>query len=703
MIRKTLAFLLGTLLLGCSQDSFQYPESRTVDHVDVYHGVEVKDPYRWLEDLDSEETRAWVEAQNRLTFGYLEKLPNREELRARLEELWDYEKFGTPRKWGERYFFSHNSGLQAQSVIFRLDTLDGEPVEVLDPNQLSEDGTVALTSYRISPDGRLMAYGLAEGGSDWQEWKVLDVDANEDLADHIKWVKFSRAEWATDSSGFYYSRYEEPDEEEKLAGTNYGQRIYFHRLGEPQEMDSLIYERPDHVDWLLTGEVTDDGHYLIITVRAGSSSENAVFFKDLRNRESQVVELLNQFDARYEFVGSTESKLWFKTDLETPRSRIVEIDLEKPSRDEWKTLVSESNEALEAVSVLNNQFVCTYLRDAVAQVRIFSLDGELVGELELPGLGRVEGLSGRPDDQETFYSFSSFARPSTIFHYDLKTNESTVFRQPNLKFDPEDYETKQVFYFSKDGTQVPMFVTYRKGIQLNGQNPTILYGYGGFNIAQKPRFSLTNLVWMERGGVYALANIRGGSEYGEEWHQAGMKLNKQNVFDDFIAAAEWLIEANYTSTPYLAIEGGSNGGLLVGACLNQRPDLFGAAVAHVGVMDMLRFDQFTIGWAWVSDYGSPENPEEFKALAAYSPYHNIGSHTEYPATLVTTADHDDRVVPAHSFKYVAALQKAQAGPDPILIRIGTRAGHGAGKPTSKRIDEAADKLAFLFEVLGGGD
>jgi len=662
--------------------------------------VEVKDPYRWLEDLDSEETKAWVEAQNRLTFGYLENLPVREELRVRLKELWDYERFGTPRKWNDRYFFSHNSGLQAQSVIFRLDTLDGEPIEVLDPNQLSEDGTVALTSYRISPDGRLMAYGLAEGGSDWQEWKVLDVDAKEDLADHIKWVKFSAAEWAADSSGFYYSRYDEPNEEEKLAGTNYGQKIYFHRMGETQEMDRLIYERPDHVDWLLSGEVTDDGRYLVINVRAGSSSENAVFYKDLRDEESQVVELLIQFDARYELVGNRESKLWFKTDFEAPLGRVVEIDLENPSRDQWKTLVSSAGEALEAVSVLNDQFVCIYLRDAASQVRILNLEGEQVSELELPGLGTVGGLSGKPDDHETFYSFSSFAKPSTIYHYDLEKNVSTVFRQPVLEFGPDDYETKQVFYSSKDGTQVPMFLTYRRGIQLNGQNPTILYGYGGFNIARKPSFSVTNLVWMERGGIFVSANIRGGSEYGEEWHQGGMKLNKQNVFDDFIAAAEWLIEENYTAARYLAIEGGSNGGLLVGAVLNQRPDLFGAAVPHVGVMDMLRFNQFTIGWAWVSDYGSPDNPEEFKALAAYSPYHNIRPDFEYPATLVTTADHDDRVVPAHSFKYAAALQQAQAGPEPILIRIGTRAGHGAGKPTSKRIDEAADKLAFLFDVLG---
>jgi prolyl oligopeptidase len=545
-----------------------------------------------------------------------------------------------------------------------------------------------------------MAYGLAEAGSDWQEWKVLEVDAGKNLEDHLKWVKFSAAEWAPDSSGFYYSRYPEPDAETQLAGANYGQSVYFHRVGEPQEKDVLIYERPDHVDWLFNAEVTDDGRYLVITVRAGSSSENGVFYKDLRDEKSQVVELLNQFDARYELVGSSESRLWFKTDSEAPRGRVAEINLESPSRDQWKTLVSEANEALGAVSVLNNQFVCSYLRDAASQVRILSLEGEQVSELDLPGLGTVGGLAGKPDDSETFYSFYSFAKPSTIYHYDLEKNVSTVFRQPALKFDPDDYETKQVFYSSKDGTQVPMFLTYRRGIQLNGQNPTILYGYGGFNIARKPSFSVTNLVWMERGGVFASANIRGGSEYGYEWHQGGMKLNKQNVFDDFIAAAEWLIEEKYTSTPYLAIEGGSNGGLLVGAVLNQRPELFGAAVPHVGVMDMLRFDQFTIGWAWVSDYGSPANPEEFKALAAYSPYHNIRPDFEYPATLVTTADHDDRVVPAHSFKYAAALQKAQAGPEPILIRIGTRAGHGAGKPTSKRIDEAADKLAFLFAVLG---
>ena len=700
MLKRVTTLLFGILLLGCSQSGIQYPESRTVDHVDLYHGTEVADPYRWLEDLDSEETAAWVEAQNKVTFSFLEKIPERDALRARLKELWDYEKFGIPRKGGDRYFFSYNTGLQNQSIVYRVDSLEADPLEVLDPNHLSEDGTVALTSYRPSPDGRFLAYGIAEAGSDWQVWKVREIETDNDLDDLLKWIKFSVASWAPDGSGFFYSRYPEPTGENQLADANFGHTIYFHRIGESQEEDELVYQRQDHPDWLLSARPTDDGRYLIISVREGSSSENALFYKDLRNKDSKVVELLNQFDARYSFLGNSGDKLWFRTDLDAPRSRIIEIDLKKPQRDEWKTLVPEASDPLESVSVLNDQFVCTYLRNAASQVTVFNSDGEKAADLELPGLGRVSGFYGWQDHEETFYSFSSFATPDSIFHYDLKDRIAKSFRKPEVRFNPEDFATKQVFFTSKDGTSVPMFITHKKGIETDGKNPTILYGYGGFNIAQKPRFSVTNIVWMERGGIYVLANIRGGSEFGEEWHEGGMKLNKQNVFDDFIAAAEWLIENNYTSSPYLAIEGGSNGGLLVGACMTQRPELFGAAIPHVGVMDMLRFNKFTIGWAWVSDYGSPEDPEEFEALYAYSPYHNLKPGTEYPATLVTTADHDDRVVPAHSFKYIAALQAAQAGEEPVLVRIQTRAGHGAGKPTSIRIEEAADKLAFLFRVLG---
>ncbi|MBW4573957.1 MAG: prolyl oligopeptidase family serine peptidase [Aphanothece sp. CMT-3BRIN-NPC111] len=676
-----------------------YPSSHQVDQIDDYHGIKVKDPYQWLEDPDSEETKVWVEAQNQVTFDYLNEIPVREKILQRLTQLWDYEKFGIPFKEGDRYFYFKNDGLQNQSVLYTLTSLDAEPRVLLDPNKLSEDGTVALSGLAISEDGKLMAYGLSNSGSDWQEWKVRDVETGADLSDNLKWIKFSGASWTQDTQGFFYSRYDEPNETTQFEDTNYFQKLFYHRLGTPQSEDTLIYHRPDQKEWGFSGGVSEDGRYLIISVWQGSDPKNLVFYKDLNDPAAQVVELINEFEASYSFIDNDGSVFWFRADLDAPRGRVIAIDTRNPNRDQWQEIIPQVDETLEGVSLLNNQFVAEYLKEAHTQIKIFDLTGALVREVELPGIGSAGGFGGKRHDTETFYSFTSFTTPATIYHYDMVSGESTLFRQPQVGFNPADYETKQVFYSSKDGTQVPMFITYKKGLQLEGNNPTYLYGYGGFNVSITPSFSVGLLVWMEMGGVYAVANLRGGGEYGEEWHQAGTKLNKQNVFDDFIAAAEWLIANRYTSPAKLAIGGGSNGGLLVGACMTQRPDLFGAALPAVGVMDMLRFHKFTIGWAWTSDYGSPENPEEFKALYAYSPLHNLKPGTSYPATLITTADHDDRVVPAHSFKFAAALQQAHAGEKPVLIRIETKAGHGAGKPTTKILEEIADRWAFLVRSL----
>ncbi|MHC5723073.1 MAG: prolyl oligopeptidase family serine peptidase [Nostoc sp.] len=690
-----------------SEKLLTYPSSHKSDQVDNYHGTLVADPYRWLEDPDSEETRTWIEAQNQITFVYLSEIPAREKIKQRLTKLWDYEKYGIPFKEGEslgdgssdRYFYFKNDGLQNQSVLYTLKTLDDQPKVLLDPNKLSEDGTVALSGLSISEDGKLLAYGLSASGSDWQEWKVRDVETGEDLQDHLKWIKFSGASWTHDHQGFFYSRYDEPNEKTQLEDVNYYQKLYYHQLGKPQSEDVLIYHRPDQKEWGFSGGVTEDGRYLIISVWLGSDSKNLVFSKDLTNPNAEVIELINQFESDYSFIDNDDSVFYFRTDLNAPRGRVIAIDTKNPAPENWREIIPQSAETLESVGILNNQFVADYLKDAHSQIKIFDLKGGFVREVELPGLGSAGGFGGKRNDTETFYIYTSFTTPGTIYRYDMITGKSTVFRQPQVDFNPADYETKQVFYHSKDGTKIPMFITHKKGIKLDGNNPTYLYAYGGFNASMTPGFSVSLLVWMEMGGVYAMPNIRGGGEYGEEWHQAGIKDKKQNVFDDFIGAAEWLIANKYTKTDKLAIAGGSNGGLLVGACITQRPDLFGAALPAVGVMDMLRFHKFTIGWAWTSEYGSADNPEEFPAVYAYSPLHNIKPDTAYPATLITTADHDDRVVPAHSFKFAAALQEAHAGDAPTLIRIETKAGHGAGKPTAKIIEEAADKWAFLVRTL----
>jgi prolyl oligopeptidase len=682
-----------------SEKPLTYPSSHKSNQIDSYHGTVVTDPYRWLENPDSPETRAWIESQNQVTFGYLGEIPAREKIKQRLTKLWDYEKYSIPFKEGEQYFYFKNDGLQNQSVLYTLKSLDAEPRILLDPNKFSEDGTVALSGLSISEDGKLLAYGISTSGSDWQEWKVRDIETGEDLQDHLKWIKFSGASWTHDGEGFFYSRYDEPNEKTQLEDVNFYQKLYYHQLGKPQSEDTLIYHRPDQKEWGFSGGVTEDGRYLIISVWSGTDSKNLLFYKDLTNPNAEVVELINEFEADYSFIDNDGSVFYFRTNLNAPRGRLIAIDTKKPARENWQEIIPQSAETLESVSILNNQLVADYLKDAHSQIKIFDLQGKIIREVELPGLGSVGGFGGKRYDTETFYNFTSFTIPGTIYRYDMVTGKSEVFRAPKVDFNPDDYETKQVFYDSKDGTKVPMFITHKKGIKLDGNNPTYLYAYGGFNASMTPGFSVSLLVWMEIGGVYAMANLRGGGEYGEEWHEAGMKEKKQNVFDDFIAAAEWLIANKYTRTDKLAIAGGSNGGLLVGACMTQRPDLFGAALPAVGVMDMLRFHKFTIGWAWTAEYGSPDNPEEFPALYAYSPLHNLKPDTAYPATLITTADHDDRVVPAHSFKFAAALQANHTGDAPVLIRIETKAGHGAGKPTAKIIEEAADKWAFLVRTL----
>ncbi|MBI3278883.1 MAG: S9 family peptidase [Acidobacteria bacterium] len=677
----------------------RYPQSRKVEQVDVLHGVRVADPYRWLEDANSPQTKQWIEDQNKLTFSYLRSIPERDAIRHRLQQLWDYERFSSVGKHGPLYVYRRNSGLQNQDVVYVQSGLKGEPRVLLDPNTFSSDGTVALTSYNVSRDHKILGYRVSEGGSDWQEARFLEIETGKHLPDRLQWLKFTTLAWTKDH-GVFYVRYQAPDAATKLQQLNSFPKLYFHRLGTPQSDDQLIYERKDQKEWGFYPWVPEDGQILLIYVSKGTSDKNALFYQDLRSPGSPVIELLRGFDAEYSVIGKEGSRLLVYTTWQAPRGRVIAIDLGRPAREHWQEIIPQAAEKLTGAGYINRKFLAVYLKDARSEVRIFDAGGRLLRNLALPGLGTVGGLGGRQSETETFYTFASFTTPGTIYRLDLNTLESTVFREPRLAADLTPYETRQVFYHSKDGARVPMFLTCRKDIRLDGANPVLLTGYGGFNSPRLPGFSAATLGWLEMGGVYASANLRGGGEYGDEWHEAGMKLRKQNVFDDFIAAGEWLIANRYTTRKKLAIMGGSNGGLLVGACLNQRPDLFGAAVPQVGVMDMLRFHKFTIGWAWVSDYGSPDNPEEFKAIYAYSPLHNIKPGARYPATLVTTADHDDRVVPAHSFKYAAALQAAQAGPAPIVIRIQTRAGHGSGKPVAMRIEETADIYAFLVKNLG---
>ncbi len=685
---------------GDAKDKLTYPHTRQVDQVDTYHGVAVADPYRWLEDLDSGETRAWVAAQNEITFAYLNRIPERAWIKKRLTELWNFERYGVPSQKGERYFFDKNEGLQNQSVLYVAPALAAAPRVLIDPNQLSHDGTVSLAGTAISDDGRFMAYGLSTGGSDWNEWKVREVATGKDLADSLRWVKFSTPVWTRDHQGFFYSRYPEPKSGDALEEQNFFHQLYYHRLGTPQAADLLVQAAPEHKEWGFDAELSEAGDSVIISVWKGTGEENLVLHKQTAALAAKAVALVDTFEAEYDFLTNDGPLFYFKTTFEAPRGRIIAIDTRKPTRAAWREVVAESDATLEDAAVVGDRFILHYLRDAHSEVKVLRLDGTPERDIAMPELGTAAGFSGQRQHEEVFFSFASFARPTTIYGYKVKSGELRVIWAPKLTFTPNDYVTRQVFCTSKDGTRVPMFISHKAALPPHGRAPTLLYGYGGFNIPITPWFTAANLMWMEMGGVFAVANLRGGGEYGEEWHQAGTFERKQNVFDDFAAAAEWLQQNGVTSRDQLAILGRSNGGLLVGASITQRPELFAAALPAVGVMDMLRFHKFTIGWAWMDDYGSPEAPAQFHALRAYSPLHNLELGTRYPAVLMTTADHDDRVVPAHSFKFAAALQAAQGGAAPVLIRIETAAGHGRGTPTSKLIDEVADQWAFLVRTLG---
>ena len=696
------AVALFTCVVAAQEPKLKYPETKKVEQIDDYHGTKVADPYRWLEDdvRKSKDVADWVEAQNKVTTAYLETIPERAYIKQRITDLFNFEKFSAPAKHGGKYFFSRNDGLQNQFVLFVQDTLDGEPRMILDPNKLSKEGTVALAGFVVDDEGKYAAYGLADAGSDWNTWKVLDIATGKTLSDELKWVKFSGASWTKDGKGFFYSRFPAPQTDAAFQSLNVNQALYYHRLGTPQNDDVLVYARADNPKWTVGGGVTDDGRYLVVSVGDGTTSRKTrVVYRDLLEPYALPVDLIDNHENKWSPIDNDGSLFYFQTDWNAPKGQIIAIDLKHPDKKNWKVIIPEAKETLQGGAIVGSSFVVSYLQDAKTVVKVYGTDGRLIRDVELPGIGTAGGFGGRRGDAETFYTFSSFATPPSIYRYDVVTGQSKLLRQAKVKFQPADYEVKQVFYPSKDGVKVPMFVCHKKGLTLDGNNPVLLYGYGGFNISMTPGFSVSRLQWMEMGGVLAVANLRGGGEYGDDWHRAGTKLKKQNVFDDFIAAAEYLIKEKYTAPKKIGIQGGSNGGLLVGACTVQRPDLFGACLPAVGVMDMLRFQKFTAGRFWVDDYGSSDNPEEFKALFAYSPYHNLKPGTKYPATMVTTADTDDRVVPGHSFKYAAMLQYCHAGDSPVLARIETKAGHGAGKPTTKVIEETADMWAFLVKNL----
>ncbi len=732
--------VVGVAETPAPQDQrIEYPKTRRVDHVDTYFGVKVADLYRWLEaDVRHDKAVAdWVAAENRVTSRYLESIPERETIRRRLTDLWNFPQYGGAFKAGGRYYLMKNDGLQNQPVLYVMETLAERPRPIIDPNTWSADGTIALGGLAFTKDGRYLAYARAEAGSDWLIWQVMEIASGRVLPDRLQWTKSGQAAWTKGGKGFFYSRYEEPKKGAEFQSLNFNSKIYYHRLGDPQSKDSLTYYRPEHPEWQYGAVVTEDGHWLVIATHLDSEERNRVTIVDLTTPgakplettrwdgsctaipcslqgggsttvaptvttpEAKPLELIDNFEHEYSFVGNAGPEFYFKTDRDAPRRRLVAIDISKlDGPPTWKEIIPEALPTLMHVGFVGDRFIASYIEDVKPKVRVFERDGRHVRDVQFPAIGTAAGFGGERTDKETFYTFSSFATPPSIYRYDMATGESTLFRRPELKFNPNDYEVKQVFYQGKDGTRVPMFVVCKKGIVLDGSNPTLLYGYGGFNISVLPAFSVSRVAWLEMGGVFAQPNLRGGGEYGEAWHKAGTKLQKQNVFDNFIAAAEWLIANKYTRADKLAISGGSNGGLLVGAVMTQRPDLFGACLPAVGVMDMLRFQKFTEGRTWVDDYGSSDNEAEFQAILKYSPYHNVKPGVCYPATLVTTADTDDRVVPGHSFKFAAALQYAQACDKPVLIRIETRAGHGGGKPTGKRIAEVTDLWAFLVRNLG---
>jgi prolyl oligopeptidase len=705
---KNFSFLIGIMAIiimaGCQPQQPKikadaYPVTQKVEQTDDYFGTTVADPYRWLEDDNSAETADWVTAQNKVTFSYLEKIPFRNKIKQRLENIWDYPKYTAPFKEGDNYYFFKNSGMQNQSVLYQQKGLDAEPELFLDPNTFSEDGTIALGDLQFNKDGKIAAYSISKSGSDWNEIFVMDVATKAKLDDHLEWIKFSGISWKND--GFYYSSYDKPADGDALKAKNEYHKVYFHKLGTPQSEDKLIYKDDSHPMRNYYAGTTEDESILILSESEGGAKGNALYVKKLDGSDHEFTMIAEGYDFEYGVIDNLGDQLIIQTNQDAPKWKLVMVDINSPAKENWKVIIPEKEEVLQSVSLIGGKMVATYMKDATSVAYIYDYEGKYLADLSLPGIGSLAGISGKKEDNIAFYTFTSFTFPSTIYKYDVANNTSEIFRKSEIDFDVDAYETKQVFYTSKDGTKVPMFIVHKKGVKLNGKNPTLLYGYGGFNVSLTPNFSITRLVLLENGFVYALANIRGGGEYGEDWHEAGTKMKKQNVFDDFISAAEYLVKENYTSSEKLAIAGGSNGGLLIGACMIQRPELFKVALPAVGVMDMLRYHKFTIGWAWASDYGTSEDSKEmFDYLYTYSPVHALKAGVAYPATLVTTADHDDRVVPAHSFKFAATLQERHKGDNPVLIRIDVKAGHGGGKPTAKVIEEYTDEWSFMMYNLG---
>ncbi len=679
----------------------KYPRTQAGNQLDDYHGTQVADPFRWLEnDVRNDPAVAqWVEEQNALTQDFLSAIPEREPIAGRLRRLWNHERYGLPVRKGGRYFFTFNNGLQNQDVLMMQPGIDAEPVLLLDPNGWSDDGTIALAEWYPGPDGRFVACLIQDGGSDWRRVRVLDSASACMLDEELHWLKFSGLSWAGDGSGFYYSRYPAAATADRFQSLNSNQAVYFHRLGDPQLDDRQVYARPDFPEWGFSARVTDDGQYLVITIWKGTDDRYQIAIRRVADDASKPVMLIEGFDDDYALAGNIGNTFFFRTSNAAPRGRLIAIDIERPHPRHWREIIPQSTNVLTQATLVGGRLVTVYMADARSLVEVHDIDNAQHDRIAIPGIGTATGFLGTADNNETFFAWESFDTPPSIWKLDVASGKTQVFKSVSVDFDPDDFVVKQEFFRSPDGTRIPMFIAHHRNVAPDGSNPAILYGYGGFNIALQPVFSVSSLVWMEMGGIWAVANLRGGGEYGEEWHRSGTKLNKQNVFDDFIAAAGYLIDADYTSSRRLAIFGGSNGGLLVGAAVNQRPDLFGAALPAVGVMDMLRFHRFTAGRFWVDDYGCADNEDEFAALYAYSPYHNVRPGTDYPAVLVTTADTDDRVVPGHSFKYAAALQRAQGGAGPVLIRIESRAGHGAGTAVDKKIEECADRWAFLVRVL----
>jgi prolyl oligopeptidase len=703
MKKATVLFLLNILFLFTSaQKTFTkggitYPFTEPSDVSDDFFGTRVADPYRWMENDTAAKVKSWVAAENKTTFDYLAKIPFREKVKKRLTQIYNYARYGIPTRVGEYYFFTKNDGLQNQAVIYVQQGLKGTPEVFIDPNTLIADGTAAVSLLGASKDQKYMAYSVAKAGSDWQEIYVMEVATKKKLSDKLEWIKFSGAAWKGD--GFYYSRYDSPKNGKDFSAKNEFHKVYYHKLGQPQSSDELIFKDDTNPNLYIRAQTTEDEHFLIISINSGTSGKE-LRVKDLTTSNSEFQVIFPGFKSNADVLNNVGDKIMVQTDLEASNQRIVLIDPKNPEKKNWQTILPEGNNLIKSASLAGGQLLVTFLKDASSQCAQYTLEGKMIREIKLPGLGTVAGLGGNDDDQEVFYSYTSFNYPPVIFRYNLEKGESSIWQQPTLHFASDNYSVKQVFFKSKDGVQVPMFIIHANGLPMNRKNPALLYGYGGFNISQTPSFSTSRMLWLENGGVLAVVNLRGGGEYGENWHQAGMLSRKQNVFDDFIAAANYLIENEYTDPDHLAIQGGSNGGLLVGACMTQVPGLFKVAIPQVGVMDMLRYSKFTVGWGWAVEYGLPDNPDMFNLLYGYSPLHNIKEGVEYPATMITTADHDDRVVPAHSFKFAATLQEKMKGTNPALIRIDVRAGHGAGKPTSKVIEEQADIFSFIFYNMG---